>query len=334
MDSKLHLDTETDVPFGLLDMAVWNPKAVISGTYRTGLKSSLDWLGIRERLKVFPNPSKKGRYIVINGNQRLDLIAEHLLNIKIKEHFKIEESISDSAFRKLKEAEDNQKTIEKLRKSLPTYMVPCQIITQLDENTKFTLDDAKQFSLVWDRNAAKTDEVKQADVYREVIKNRLSTLADDKRKEFEARIKAMVRPELPVVQPAKKSTSEQPQSFEFAEPGSFQPTEENPWGPTPPEPSAVASRSVATARQAEQLIPLVLSLTQSGYESITDSILRSKSRLFREHTLKTALESLEKLLPEDLDAQIDSIVVETALSIVNKHIEIEEEEDEESESEE
>jgi hypothetical protein len=334
MESKLHLDAETDVPLGQLDAAPWNPKAVISGSYRTGLKSSLEWLGVRERLKLFPNPKNKGRFYVINGNQRLDIIYEHILNLKIKEHFSLDHSISDSAFRKIKESEDNQSVIAKLRKSLPVHMVPCQIITQLDENTKFTLDDAKQFSLVWDRNAAKTDEVKQADVYREVIKNRLSTIAEDKQKEFESRIKAMVRPELPVVQPAKKAMSEQSGSFEFADPGTFQPTEEQPWGPTPPEPAKSSSGSVATQKQSEQLIPLVLSLTQSGYENITDSILRSKSRLFREYTLKTALESLEKLLPDDLDAQIDSIVVETALSIVDKHIEIEEDNYEESESEE
>jgi hypothetical protein len=321
MENRLSLDAEIDIPYALIDPAPWNPKTTIHGSYRRGLKASLDYLGIRDRLKLIPNSKRKGRYISIDGNQRLDVIGEHYLNILIKEHFKIPDDCSDAQFQKVMSSEENQKTIEKLKKKLPSILVPCQVMTRLNNDQAFTESDAKLLSLTWDRNTAKVDEVKQADLYREVVAEQIKSVSDANKKAFEIQRKLMVRPELPVVQPSSKPSTQPQESFKFAEPGTFTPTESEPWGPTPPN----GSQSVTQAQtQQIQLVPLVFSLTPDGYEKVTDSILRSKARIFRENVLKQALEVLESLLPIDLDQQIDSIIAEVALSITNKHKEIQE----------
>jgi hypothetical protein len=64
------------IPIDLLDPAPWNPKHPIDGEHRAGLGASLDHFGVRDDLKVWPNPESPGRYVVLNGNQRLDLFRE------------------------------------------------------------------------------------------------------------------------------------------------------------------------------------------------------------------------------------------------------------------
>jgi hypothetical protein len=322
MESRIELDKEVSIPFSLIDTSPFNPKQVISGVYRRGLQESLRYFGLRDRLKVWPDPHRKGRYIILDGNQRRDVIEEHLLNIKIKAHFKLADDCPDAVFNRVKEDDANKNAIDKLRKSLATFQVPCQVITKLDDETTLTSADAKLFALTFNRNHSKFDEVKQADVYREIRAEQISKLSEDSRKAFEQRLKAMVRPELPVVEPKAQSrngSSEAQPAFEFAAPGTFEPTQESPWGPNPP---AQQNQPGSQPRPA-QFVPLVFSLTVEGYTKITNTILRSKSRIFRENTLQNALETLEKMLPDDLDSQIDSLIVETALMLIDKRIEIE-----------
>lgn len=319
MESRLSLDTETDIPLSLIDPAPWNAKVPVHGVYRKGLKSSIDYFGMRDRLKVIPNPHRKGRYQCVNGNQRIDVITEHFLDVKIRDHFKLADDCPDSTFKQVKEDPDNQKAIDKLKKSLVTFQVPCQVMTKLDENTPLSLADAKLFTVTFDRNPSKVDEVKQAEVYREIHAEKIAHISEASRKVFESRLKTMVRPELPVVEPrASKDESVSPQpAFEFAAPGSFVPTSDQPWGPNPPESNHAVSTSVSP-----QFVPMVFSLSSDGHKFITSSILRSKSRVFRENTLKRALEKLEQITAlTTLDDDIDSIIVETALLLINKKIE-------------
>lgn len=69
-------DRREVIPLGLIDPAPWNPKYRIAGEARDGLKSSLDHFGVRDDLKVWPNPDEPGRYFALDGNQRLDVLRE------------------------------------------------------------------------------------------------------------------------------------------------------------------------------------------------------------------------------------------------------------------
>jgi hypothetical protein len=319
MESRLSLDKEVDIPLSLIDPAPWNAKTPISGIYRRGLKASLDHFGMRDRLKVVPHPTRKGRYYCANGNQRIDVITEHFLDEKIRAHFKLADDCPESIFKQTKDDPDNQNAIDKLKKSLITFPVPCQVMTHLDADTPLSMADAKLFTVTFDRNPSKVDEVKQADVYREIRAEQIAKLSEDSRKAFDARLKAMVRPELPVVEPKTQSiqTNGDQHSFEFSAPGDFKPTELEPWGPNPPN-----SSNSNASEHAIRFIPMVFSLSEEGYKAISESVLRSKSRVFRENTLKRALTKLEQITDlSTFDDDIDSIIVETALLLIDKRIE-------------
>lgn len=324
MESRLSLDKEIDIPLSLIDPAPWQPKEVISGIYRRGLNESLDYFGIRDRLKLCPHPKLKGRYILLDGHQRIDVISEHILNLKIREHFALDDSTSDAAFSRVKQSPDNQKEIDKLRRTLPVTMIPCQVISQLNFHESLSITDAKLFTLTFNRNQSKHNEVKTSEVYREIVTERLKSISEDRRKMIEGRLKSMVRPELPLVVPPAKpkesdnehSSKNQPE-FQFAQPGMFTPTSDEPWGATPPAP-------VRSSTSSHQFVPMVFSLTSEGYKDISNSILRSRSRVFREAKLKQALEKLELICnaqTSSLDDAIDSVLVETALLLLNKRIE-------------
>jgi hypothetical protein len=335
MESRLALDKEVEIPLSLIDVAPFNPKQVIHGVYRKGLQSSIEYFGLRDRLKVWPNPSRKGRFMILDGNQRKDVIEEHILNLKIKAHFKLADDCPEAVFDRVKSDESNKSAIDKLRKSLATFQVPCQVITKLDNETVLTSADAKLFSLTFNRNHAKYDEVKQADIYREIRAEQIAHISESSRKAFDVRLKAMVRPELPVVSPKPVESSNNvndQHSFQFADPGAFVPTAEQPWGPVPP---AQSNRGSVGGSQsvANQFVPMVFSLTAEGYREITSTCLRSRSRVFREHTLKRALEKLEKVANlSRFDDDIDSIIVETALLLIDKRIDSLEKSNEESAS--
>lgn len=70
------VDAREMIPLGRLKTAPWNPKRPIQGEFRRGLHDSLETFGVRDDLKVWPDPAEPGTYFVINGNQRLDLLRE------------------------------------------------------------------------------------------------------------------------------------------------------------------------------------------------------------------------------------------------------------------
>ncbi len=73
-------DRREIIPLDLIDPAPWNPKHPIAGEHREGLGASIDHFGVRDDLKVWPNPDQPGRYYVLDGNQRLDLFKERGLD--------------------------------------------------------------------------------------------------------------------------------------------------------------------------------------------------------------------------------------------------------------
>lgn len=70
-------DRLATLPLAAIDPPPWgNPKIKITGVYREGLAASLDHFGFRDTLKVWPDPRHPGRYINLDGNQRLELLKE------------------------------------------------------------------------------------------------------------------------------------------------------------------------------------------------------------------------------------------------------------------
>jgi hypothetical protein len=322
MENMLDIDTETKVPLSALDDAPWNPKVPINSEYKRGLNGSLDVFGNRDRLKIWPNPSKKGRYYILNGNQRKHMFIDRLLISSIKTEFFLDDNCSVKKVEEIRDDSANKKKIKVLEKAVLGTMIPVQIMTELSPGVPLTKENAILFTSIFDRNAAKFDEVKQTENYRTILKSRMLGDEDDPaRKAMESRIKSMVRPEIPK-NPPQSEPAEGQQSFEFAAPGTFKPTEQEPWGPPPP-----ADYHVAPEQQprAEQFISMVFAVSKEGYNEINESVLRSKSRVFREEKLKNALKILESLTIDKLDGKIDSIVVELALLLTNRHISNEQE---------
>jgi hypothetical protein len=323
MENRVSLDKEVDVPIGLIDPAPWNPKVDISGVYERGLGESIYEFGVRDRMKIWPNPKLLGRFICLNGNQRIGLIKRELLNQQLKLALKLDENCSEPDFEAAKADPKNAAKVRKVERDIPKWPVPVQIMSKLDKDTPLSENDAKLFTLSFDRNHARYDDVKLSEGFREVLAERLRVQGETTRKIIESKMKAMVRPELPF-NPPKQADPAAQSNFQFAEPGEFQPTEAEPWGPSPPESSATpAPATDKSGKPIEQLIPMVFSITVDGYKEINDLIMRSKSRVFREHKLKSALEKLSKLTPDNFSDKLDSIIVELALLLTNKHIEAE-----------
>jgi ParB-like chromosome segregation protein Spo0J len=76
-------DERRTIPLADLVEAPWNPKVPITSVYRAGLRASIDHFApkgggnpLRDDLKVWPDPEAAGRYIVLDGNQRLGLLRE------------------------------------------------------------------------------------------------------------------------------------------------------------------------------------------------------------------------------------------------------------------
>jgi len=276
MLDRVQLDIETSIPIGLIDEAEFNPKDDLYGVYKRGLEESIDYFGLRDRLKVWPSPQAKGRFVCLNGNKRLPILLYELLVEQIRSSFNLESDVSLETIEEIRTDSKNEKKIKSILKQSKTWKVPCQIMSMLDENHPFTKSDAELFVSMYDRNHARFNEVKQAELYRQIVLKKTQSVAEDARKRLEARIKAMVRPELPTVVPQVKQPEQE--QFQFQAPGEFTPTESEPWGPNPPSSGAGAAQR---EQVQSQFIPLVFSISPEGYEKITESILKSKSRVFR-----------------------------------------------------
>lgn len=308
------LDKEISVPIHLLDHLEENPKGSIHGIYRAGLKTSLDYFNICDRLKVWPNPTKKGRYIVLNGNQRLPLIIEKFKHDLIYEHFNLnpeDEFSSDplvskefkSRLRSIFSDPENEKLLQNFQVKAMQRKVDVQVMERLDK------DDAKLFAATFDRNRAKYDEAKL-----------VNNIVDEVRTKNQEIMRRMIRPEQAFIQPLPRTVPNisQPspahsKPLENAPEKSPEPVSER-WGAPPPQEHNEKPAPAA-------LIPWTISLTREGYKEITETTLRLNSRIYRENKIKESLEKLSTALG-DRPLDSDSIIIETALLVINKHIEV------------
>lgn len=319
----LSLDQEKNIPFGCLVPCPFNPKPTISGVYRAGLASSLGVFGLRDRLKVWPVPGGKNAYMVLNGNQRLDVLRETEMRRLFIEKCGVEniQDMKQLEVDGLMESPDFGGVVRECRKALHSLPIPCQVITRLDADSPFTEDDAKLFVASWDRNRATYDEVG------------LSALAEALRESRgDKLVSRLLRPERVIAPPPPRSealdaaTAPAPAAKPDAPPPGEPDEDEdehshldvdNPWGPPPPVEGVPARESAP-----EALVPLTFSVTRDGYHHITSTILKINARLYRERKLREALDRLLSLLPEGA-GRPDDVVVETALMILEANISVE-----------
>lgn len=312
------IDKETTLPIQQLDKCPWNSKSEIHGVYRAGLRGSLEYFKVCDRLKVWPNPESPGRYYILNGNQRIDIIIDIKHSELICEHFGLnpdDEYSPDPAvskefrgrMRSIKSDPENQKLIQNFHAKVMQSKIDVMVMDRLDP------EDARIFVATYDRNQAKFDEAK--------LVNRIVDEIQTKNQEI---IKRMIRPERAYIQPLVKpvvphTPTLAPGATDPMAPGDVvtvapqpaPPEDYGKWGPPPPrEPEPALKPS---------LIPFVVSLTPSGHKEITETILRCSARIFREKTILAALKNLESNL-ETGDLDQDSIIVEIALLTTNSHL--------------
>lgn len=307
--SPVDSDVETVIPLALIDRAPWNDdiKTPVSGVYRKGLEGNLDGWGNRDRLRVWPRDDAPGRYYAIDGNQRHRIFSDRLLFARVLEHLGTEATEKD--VKAFMDSPDNIALLERFRLEAADIDVPVRIMTEVTDGVPMSRDDAKAFSLTWDRNKAKYDEAGVADTFRDLMREGRTQAAERLREH----LRSIARPELPVVPPLSVYTP--PALPEPAE-GELEPEEEDtPWGPAPPP-------LERPAKPGMTLIPIVFSVTSEAAAKIEASIVKLRiSRLFKERALIDALAHLERLVEaDDLDAAINDAIVEAALLNINTHI--------------
>jgi hypothetical protein len=149
------------VPLGLLDPCPWNPKSELDDDARQGLEQSLDTFGFVDDLKVWPSPWVEGRYIVLNGNQRLDVIRRReirrLADAHVDEQCETEEEKST-----LRDMLIGSGAFEGPDEPWRQVPVECRIIARLD------LVQAKALVATFDRHRAAFDEAKQDELARQI----------------------------------------------------------------------------------------------------------------------------------------------------------------------
>lgn len=150
---------ETSLPLRQLKEFEYNPKKKIHGIYKTGLQSSLEYFRMRDRLKVWPDPARKNQYYLLDGNQRIHIIAAIIENQLIADHFGI--SIGDdgrpdpSSLRAIRADSSNELTIQNIKNRVPDALVSVIIFDDYDK------EDAILFNATFNRNHAVHDEAKQ-----------------------------------------------------------------------------------------------------------------------------------------------------------------------------
>ena len=328
-------DYRIHVPLHALDAAPWNPKDKIHGQYRKSLTKSLETFSIRDDLKVWENPRNRGRYFVLNGNQRLDILCEHSLRKQESvELERIEKELGIGSIDRENAAEIKKiktKAVEiyeadealksQVRSRSMNESVECRVLVNLDP------DEAKLFTATFDRNHANFNESKLADLAEEI---------EARRKATQETIKLLLRPNRPFISPLAlpmgtlNRTQAEKDKAEFeakVSTAAANVSADKPWGDPPPPPPATIGLQVPKSGPPPQLIPVMFSLTPEGYERLTTGIIKSKSRAFRESQLLLAIERLAEFDP---DEPTDDVVVEIALRVINDRASILKEREERS----
>lgn len=250
-------DKLVKIPLGQLDEFPGNPKTPIFGKYRRGLEESLDHFGIRDTLKVYPNPREVGRYFVLDGNQRLPLLIE----AAEKAHGVDLDSGDDGV-------QDRSRRMAAL-----AIHIECRIL-------ELSPDDAKRFNAAFNRNHAKYDELKLSEIHEDLI-SRLKEQGDEAR----TKLKRLLRPEpAPLVQPILDAADS------LADSEQTEPSEDEPWGPppNPPAPRGAVGGNPPARRS------VVFSFSPEGHDEIMQGILRAKDRALRESRIRAAVASFDQ----------------------------------------
>ena len=333
-------DLEIEVPFHALEQAPWNPKKPIHGVYRRGLAGSLAQWSMRDRLKVWPHPRDRGRYVALDGNQRLDVLREmiedHLIDKKVVREVATALTDEGVAWREAHPGEEPPpgdesalfKRVEAARKAFRAdeslmgplrleamgMMVPVRVLADLDA------DEAKLFTAAYDRNHAAYDEDKLARLVDDAQANRerLGILTDAARKRLDAitrPIRAIVPPppppdtRAPDLGPAGGTESPAPA------PPPPAPTADEPWGPPPPPPPAETRVFPDGPRpRPAPLVPVIIPLTAEAHAELEDGLLRCKARPVRSARLVEAFERFGRAAAQaGEDADFAPAFVETLL---------------------
>jgi hypothetical protein len=297
-------DKEASVSLHFLDKFPTNVKKDIHGIYKRGLKASLEYFDLCDRLKVWPNPTRRSRYLVLNGNQRLDLIIEIRVNNLFAAHFglSLDESGQLPARDLTQLRTENPDLLKKFTNQVMKTEVDVLILSRLDA------DDAALFNAVFDRNHATPDEAK------------IVAACEAVTSKPRALIKIMARPDIAFVQPkpppAVPFSGSNPQlppidPSSHSTPDLSDVPDDPRYGQAPPAPSRPPQPA---------LIPLVLSLTPDGHKEIMSSVLRLNARLPRERKIIQALQELEQSITKrGKTFSMDDITLEIALLTISRH---------------
>lgn len=300
-------DTETQVPISAIEPCPWNTKRPIHGVYKSGLKVSLEYFDICDRIRIWPVPGKKGRYYALDGNQRLPLIHQIFENRYLAESLGLEvDERGDpdpKAVAAARDHPDNAHALKLAAARVHNTKIDVLIMSRLDK------EDAILFNATFNRNHAVPDEAK------------VVSSAEMVRSKNQDIIRRMVRPERALVNPLPRPEvprREPTPSPEVLAP--FVPSDEAEEKYGPPPPDAAPSRR-PDREQPKALVPLTLSLTHDGYKEIMSTCLKLNSRIYREKQILDALNQLDSSCVENnKHFDIDSVTVEIALLTINRHI--------------
>lgn len=315
---------ELDIQYKFLEFYPGNAKTPLKRARRRGLVASLSHFGLITRLIVWEIPEKPGYYYVLNGNKRLELVREMIVakcNAQGMRPAKIDAEVAET-------------------------WVPCQL-------ADLSPDDAKLLVTTYDRNMAAFDETIQAQrvaelrqSHSEAIRLGLERMARPPKLVVEpgavtamgasqdalkAAIAAAGRASQPTTTvpysgpewadfDAAPAAAEPPIVDNAAPPSSFLPACSLPARreATAFISSPASAAAVATAvGLSDAPVPLVFTVSPEGYSEIQHNILRCKTKAWREKKIRDALKVLDRDLSDD---QCREIVVETALRVLNAHI--------------
>lgn len=330
------IDVETQLPWHCLDPSPWNSKKPIHGKYRKGVRASIDYFEMSDRLKVWPNPREPGRYYVLNGNQRLEILMEREIErlAVLKFGLQVDEATQRPDLAKFREAMDHPdhvKEVQSIRSQAAELMVDVQVMERLDR------EDAVLFTLMYDRNHAITDEARLVTVADRELPNRPRRLIDTLLRPDRAFVNPVVTPKsLPGGPPEQSPKREE--SAEFAkypelpksenpeksaksdETPDFVPTEEKPWGDPPPSREIPSNPSTNTNYS---LIPRMFSLSPEAIKELDDGLLRTRARGIRQVRLLAAVKQLDEVLAEidqTDESNFDDPIIELALLVMNRNM--------------
>lgn len=317
-------DYEEDIPLRLLDPAPWNPKPAISGPYRRGLATSLGEFTLRSRLLVWADRRRAGRFITLDGNQRLDVVAEmaedHLVSLEAARRFlegggdpadPVNDPTTKAGRKRLgllfEELRADAAFSASCRSRAHDLPIPCRVLG-------LSPDDAKLFTAAYDRNRSKYDEAKLVDLV-DGIAGRQRALID--------RLVRPVRPFVPppaIAAPAPAPEVAPPAPVLASTETGSTPTldadgDDMPWGP-PPAPEPTPTQGITRdAAPREQLIPTVFSFLPEFDRELKDGLLGVSSRLLRNQRVKQAVEAWTGADP---NADLSEAALEVALICFNR----------------